>query len=256
MNAKPSRSALLILLPLTGILMFILLGCAPCCCWFPGGGNNGHNTGGNATVSGTAIINMNNVKQPVPEVKVIMGVSNTNTSKYETITDKDGHFVLNNIEPGTYFIRISGGDLGWTDTINVAKGATMDLGDVALHPTLPPPPNVTTDKYPATPEDVIKAYYQAINNGDYTKALSYLSGQMGGEDENAIRAIYEPYVKNIQLVSITHQTNMDYNGRSVYDVKFDVQYIQHYPAGSGNLPEVHAMMQVNGLWKIVEIGTG
>lgn len=260
MVAKSSRSSLLLLLPLIIILFILLLGCAPCCCCWPGsyrdlkGLDNGNGSG--ATVTGTALLDMNGSETPVPEVKVTLSKHSSTTADYETTTDAEGYFRISGITAGTYFIRIAGGDLGWSDTINVKKNATMDLGDILLHPTLPPPGNITTDKYPATPEDVIKAYYKAINNGDYTKAMSFISGQLSNTDANTMQAQYEPYVKNIEVVSIDRTADMDYNGRQVYFVTFTAEYIQHYPAGSGNLPQVHAMQKIGGKWMIVDIGTG
>lgn len=253
MHREPSRPPLLIILSLIVMLAVLVLGCAPCCSWW--GSGFGLNGGGGATVSGTAYITIGGQQTPVPKVAVTLGVSASTTAKYSTTTNSDGYFELKNVVPGTYFIRIAGGDLGWTDSITVKKDASLNLGNIQLHPTLPPP-NTDTKQYPATPEDVIRAYYKAINEGDYNKALSFIAGQLSAVTLDTLQAQYEPYVKNIKVVSIERRASMDYNGRSIYFVTFTAEYIKHYEAGSEDLQRTHSLQQIDGKWMIVDIGTG
>jgi hypothetical protein len=236
-------------------LVFLLLGCAPCCGWWGNGLNNNGKNG--ASVSGTAYITMNGQKSPVPSIDVTLSTSETKTAKYSTTTDSGGYFKLENVAPGTYFIRIAGGDLGWSDTITVKKDTALNLGDIQLHPTLPPPPpNTSTGNYPATPEDVIRAYYKAINQQDYSKALSYTAGNLAKMELDGIRGQYEPYVKNIEVVSIKRLEKADIGNEQMYQVTFQADYIKHYPAGSGNLQEFHTLLETAEGWKITGTGTG
>lgn len=46
---------------------------------------------------------------------------------------------MNGLSGGSYKVTISGGDLGWSDTVTVQRSKTLDLGDIALHPELPFP---------------------------------------------------------------------------------------------------------------------
>jgi hypothetical protein len=236
------------------ILLVLLLGCAPCCvCPFLGGtGGDGNNTT-TGSVTGTCYIMNNSGKTAVPGLAVTVGNNRTET-------DNNGNFRVSGLAPGTYDIGAAGGDLGYSGRVTVVAGQTTNLGDLQLHGTLPPPPKTGgttgTTAYPTTAEGVITAYYAAINAKDYAAALSFLAEQMGGQNMNSIKASYEPYVKNIQIAKIQRTPSMDFNSRSIYVVTFTVDYIQHYPAGNGNLPTVHSMKFINGQWKIVEIGTG
>jgi hypothetical protein len=231
---------------LGALLVFgLLLGCAPCCLF--GGGNS--TTG---SVTGTFFISANGVKQPVSQLAVTVGAS-------KTTTDSNGYFNITGLAPGTYTISAAGGDLGYSGKVTVVAGQTTSLGELSLHPTLPPPNTAGTTgttNYPDTAEAVIRAYYAAVNTPDYSDALRYLAEQLGAQTTEEIRTTYEPYVKNIKIVKIERKAAMDYNGRSIYIVTFTADYLKHYPAGNGNLPTVHALKQINGQWKIVDIGTG
>ena len=246
----PFRRNLFLLLSV-GVLLAFTIGCAPCCCPFFGGGGNGD--GSTGSVTGTCFIMNNGERSPVPGIAVTVG-------PVRTETDSQGYFIVSGLAPGAYNIGVAGGDLGYSGRVTVAAGQTTNLGYLQLHGTLPPPPkkNGTTGSsaYPTTAEGVITAYYAAINAKDYATALSYLAEQMGGKSMNSIKASYEPYVKNIQITKIQRTPSMDVNSRSIYVVTFAADYVQHYPAGNGNLPTVHSMRFINGQWKIVEIGTG
>jgi hypothetical protein len=252
MSAKPYHPPYIYLIPIAILLLSLLLGCAPCCGWW---GNGFDLNGGGASVSGTAYITMNGQQNPVPNIDVTLGVSENTTAKYSTTTNSSGYFILKNVAPGTYFIRIAGGDLGWTDTITVKKDTALDLGNIQLHPTLPPP-NTNTEKYPATPEDVIRAYYKAINEQDYSKATSYTTGNLAKMELDAIRGQYEPYVKNIEVLSIKRWEKYDIGKEQMYEVTFKADYIKHYAAGSGNLQEFHTLLKTDTGWKITGMGTG
>lgn len=239
----------LITLALLSLLAFFMFGCAPCCC--PWGGFDLNDlrdlnelTGTGGTVRGTAYIK-STTTDPVPNVTVEIG---THTAQ----TDADGGFEIKDISPGKYTIRIYGGDLGYTGSVTVKKGEVTDLGSVYLHPTLPPP----NTEYPTDAEGVITAYYEAINAKDYSKALTYLTGQMGGSTEDSLRSSYEPYIKSVSVAKIDRRSEMDYGGREIYVVTFTAEYIKQYPAGNGYLPTVHSMILENDQWKITEIGTG
>ncbi len=253
MSAKPYRPHNLCFILIAVPSLFLMLGCAPCCGWW--GNGLDLNGGSGATVSGTAYITMNGQKSPVPNIDVTLSTNENTTSKYSTTTNSSGYFKLKNVAPGTYFIRIAGGDLGWTDTITVKKDTALDLGDIQLHPTLPPP-NADTGKYPATPEDVLRAYYKAINARDYNPALSFWSLAKSPLQADTLKAQFEPYVKNIEVVSIERRTAWDHDGESVYFITFSAEYIKHYEAGSEDLQRMHALKQINGKWMIVDVGTG
>jgi hypothetical protein len=228
-------------------ILAFLLGCAPCCSLGDLFRDKNDTT---CTVKGTAYINASGVKTPVPNVDVQIG---SRTGK----TDSNGSFEITGLNPGTYTVRVFGGDLGYTEKIHLTTGETLDLGDVMMHPTLPPPD--TSDEsgtYPDTAEGVIQAYYKAINNKDYDTALKYLAGQMSGMTVDGMQKSYGDYISSVSVSSITREEKMDYDGRTIYSVVFSAEYIKHYPAGSTNLPTVHAMKQIDGQWKIVEIGTG
>lgn len=229
------------------VTLTILLGCAPCCSWGDLFRDKNNIT---CTVKGTAYINASGVKTPVPDVDVEIG---SRTGK----TDSNGSFEITGLKSGTHTIRVFGGDLGWTDTIYLTTGETLDLGDVMMHPTLPPP-NTSDESgtYPTTAEDVIRAYYKAINAQDYETALKYLAGQMSGKTAADLEKSYGDYISSVSISSIKREEKIDYDGRSIYSVVFSAEYIQHYPAGNGNLPTVHSLKQIDGQWKIVEIGTG
>lgn len=237
----------MITVALMSLLTFLMFGCAPCCPWSNFDWNSLKDlknlSGG--TVKGTAYIKTDTV-EPVPGVPVEIGT-------YKTTTDDNGEFEIKNIPAGTYKVRIYGGDLGYTGTVKVTSGQTTNLGSVYLHPTLPPPDETG---YPSSAEGVIRAYYEAINDKDYEQALTYLTGKMGDLTADGLRASYEPYIKSVTVTSIDRTPEMDYQGRSMYSVTFSAEYIKQYPAGNGNLPTVHSMIEIDGFWKIYEIGTG
>ena len=244
LNASPIWAVLLF-----AVIGMFMLACSPCWSWWPGLTGGGNTTG---TVTWTFYITANGVQKNMANMSVKMG-------QYSTTTDSNGHFRLTGVTPGTHSITVSGGDLGWNKTVNVRAGSQLDLGRIELHGTLPPPgtTNTTTGTtYPATPEDVIRAYYAAINEGDYSKAKSYTTGNMANIGLDALRASFEPYVKNIQVVSVTHEEKFDMKTERTYYVKFQADYIKHYPAGSGNLQEYHALIETSAGWKITGTGTG
>lgn len=146
MSAKTNRSLFLILT--ATILLFLLLGCAPYASWWGNVLNRISRSG--ASVSGTAFITNNGKKSPVPNVDVSMSASEITIAKYSTTTDSNGHFEFKNVTPGTYYMRIAGGDLGWNDTITVNKNASLNLGEIPLRPTLPPPPGNNAPTLPGT----------------------------------------------------------------------------------------------------------
>lgn len=228
-------------------ILTVLLGCAPCC---PIGDLFRDKNDTDCTVKGTAYINASGVKTPVPNVDVQIG---SRTGK----TDSNGSFEITGLKAGTYTIRVYGGDLGYTETINLTTGETLDLGNVMMHPTLPPP-DTSDDSgtYPDTAEGVIQAYYKAINSKDYEVALKYLAGQMSGKTVANLETSYGAYISSVSVSSITREEKMDYDSRTIYSVVFSAEYIKHYPAGNGNLPTVHSLKQIDGQWKIIEIGTG
>jgi hypothetical protein len=229
-------------------LILVLLGCAPCCFWQDWGNNNNNDNPTTGAVKGSAYITTNEGKEPVGLLSVEVGDKSITS-------DKDGTFEVTGLKPGTYDIHVFGGDLGYTGKVTVTAGNTTDLGELALHGTLPPP---DTDKtsYPATPEDVIRAYYKAVNEQDYAEALTYSAADNPQYNADSIKGQFEPYVKNIQVVEIERRANMDIDGKTVYFVTFTADYIKHYEAGSGDLQRTHYMLQVDGKWKIADIATG
>jgi hypothetical protein len=206
-----------------------------------------------ATVRGTCYILQDGEKTPVPNQKVVIG-------SRETTADGNGYFEINGLPAGVHTIRISGGDLGWSDTLTLKGGENRNLGDVFLHPTLPPPDTTTdktgSDEYPDSPEGVIWAYYRAIDAQDYSLAMKYLAEQMSGGSLDGMYAGYGQYIKSVSVADIERRASMDYDGRSIYWVTFTAEYIKHYPAGNGDLPRSHALKKIDGVWKIVDIGTG
>lgn len=244
MSAKSYRPSNLYFVLIAVLLLFLMLGCAPCFSWY--NGNNNNTTTG--SVKGSCYIITNEGKQPVGNLTVTVG-SKTITS------NKDSSFEITGLNPGTYDVRVFGGDLGYSGKATIKAGETTDLGELQLHGTLPPP-NTDTEKYPTTPEGVIRAYYKAINEQDYSKALSYTTGNLAKMELDAIRGQYEPYVKNIQVVLIKRWENADIGNEQMYEVTFQADYIKHYAAGSGNLQEFHTLLKTDNGWKITGMGTG
>lgn len=196
------------------------------------------------SVSGT--VYAGKPKQPVPGAIVVI-------ADKSTTTDSQGKFKMTNVVATSQTVTVTSGDLKWTGTVTVVKDGEVNLPEILLEATLLPPG--ATDAYPATAEDVIRAYYKAIDDRDYEKAATFRGGQMP-TDITSVEKSYADYIKSVSVAAITRQEKMDYNGRSIYSVTFTTEYIQHYPAGNGDLPTVHAMQQIDGKWKIVEIGTG
>jgi type V secretory pathway adhesin AidA len=94
------------------------------------------NLGGTGSVKGTCYITTNEGKEPVGSLSVTVGD--------KTVTSNtDGTFLVTGLKPGTYDIRVSGGDLGYTGKVTVTAGATAEMGELQLHGTLPPPPSDT-----------------------------------------------------------------------------------------------------------------
>ncbi len=226
------------------IITMALISLPGCCCPFYNQYRDLKKLVPMGTVTGT--VYAGNPKQPVPNATVII-------ADQQTTTDSQGKFKLTVVATTQTITVTSGNDLKWTGTVTVVKDGDVNLPEIILQ-------NVTssggtTETYPAAPEDVIRAYYKAVNGKDYNQAATYLSGQMP-VDPVKIEASYAPYIKSVEIASIARKANMDYNGRTIYDVTFTAEYIKHYEAGSTNLPTVHAMQQVDGKWKIVDIGTG
>jgi hypothetical protein len=234
-------------LPLLALSIIIALGLSAlpgCCCPFFQSYNNLKKLVPVGTVSGTVFAG--DPKQPVSGAVVVI-------ADQSTTTDAQGKFKLENVVATNQTITVTSGDLKWTGTVSVTKDGDVNLPEILLSAISPPPD--TTGTYPATAEDVIRAYYQAVNKKDYVAATTYLAGQMP-VTVDTVKAQYDGYIKNVSVAAIERKASMDYNGRSIYEVTFNAEYIKHYPAGSGDLPTVHAMQQISGQWKIVDIGTG
>lgn len=119
------------------VLFIVLAGCAPCC-WFvpPGFPDNLDLTTG--SVKGSAYVVTNEGKEPIGKLSVTIG-GKTVTSDY------DGTFEVTGLKPGTYDIRVSGGDLGYAGKVTVTAGSTTDMGELPLQGTLPPPSGGSQD---------------------------------------------------------------------------------------------------------------
>ncbi len=196
------------------------------------------------SVSGTVFAG--EPKEAVPGARVTI-------ADQTTTTDSQGKFKLTKVVATNQTITVTSGDLKWTGTVNVIKDGDVNLPEIILQSTLPPPDE--TEAYPATPDDVIRAYYKAVNDRDYGKAATFRAGQMPA-DAASVEKSYADYIKSVAVAAIERKPSMDFDGRSVYIVTFTTEYLKHYPAGNGDLPTVHSMQQVDGKWKIVEIGTG
>jgi hypothetical protein len=232
------------LLALVIIITIGLTALPGCCCPFFNTYRNLEKLVPVGTVSGT--VYAGDPKQPVSGAIVVI-------ADQSTTTDSQGKFKLTKVVATNQTITVTSGDLKWTGTVTVTKDGDVNLPEIILSATLPPPN--TTEAYPATAEDVIRAYYAAVNDKDYAKAGTFRGGQMP-TDADSIAKSYTDYIKSVSISAITREEKMDYNGRSIYSVTFTTEYLKHYPAGNGNLPTVHSMQQVDGKWKIVEIGTG
>jgi len=129
----------------------------------------------------------------------------------------------------------------------------------------------TEAPYPGTPEDVIRAYYAAINDHRWEEAWSYITEkqQTGysitnpGPPEMAawtgIERFEHSYGDYVRTVSVTNVSSMPgtYPDLNAYLVSFDADYIKPYEGGSHHLPGVHILVQDStGKWHINEIGTG
>jgi hypothetical protein len=238
------RFRLLSLLTLVIIIAIGLTALPGCCCPFYNNYRDLEKLVPVGTVSGT--VYAGDPKQPVSGARVVI-------ADQSTTTDSQGKFKLSNVVATNQTITVTSGDLKWTGTVTVTKDGDVNLPEIILSATLPPPD--TTEAYPATAEDVIRAYYKAINDKDYTKAGTYLGGQMSSVATSLDKS-YADYIKSVSVTAIERKASMDTNGRSVYIVTFNAEYIKHYPAGNGDLETVHRMQQIDGKWKIVEIGTG
>lgn len=128
----------------------------------------------------------------------------------------------------------------------------------------------TETPYPATPEDMIRAYYAAINDHRWEEAWNYLTAKQQatysvpnpGPPEMAawtgierFQHAYEDYVRTVSVTAVNFVPT--YPEPNTYDVKFNADYIKPYPAGTHKLPPVHWLKQdESGKWKIDTIGTG
>ena len=149
---------------------------------------------------------------------------------------------LTGVTPGTATITITSDDYQYTGNITVGAGTT----------TLPPITVQST--YPTSAEDVIRAFYKAINDHDYEKAATYATGHLTAD---FIRMQFEPYIKSVTVTEIIRHPEWDYGGPPMYEVHFNAEYIKHYEAGSGNLLTVHQLKQDEaGHWKVAGIATG
>lgn len=196
------------------------------------------------TVSGTVFAG--DPKQPVPGAIVTI-------ADQSTTTDDSGKFKLMKVVATNQTVTVTSGDLKWTGTITVTKDGDLNLPEIILSATLPPPN--TTETYPATAEDVIRAYYKSVNDKNYAKVGTFRGGQMAA-DAVSVEKSYAGYISSVSVAGIERKASMDTNGRSVYFVTFTAEYIKHYPVGTGDLETVHRIQQIDGKWKIVETGTG
>jgi hypothetical protein len=123
---------------LTVICIVLLMSFAlACCCpiaipW--GGGNTGNDTTtpGTATIKGTVVMTTNEGTKPVGNMNITIG-------DRATTTNDSGFFEITGLAAGTYDVQVTGGDLGWHDTVAVSAGETRDLGNMQLGATLPLP---------------------------------------------------------------------------------------------------------------------
>jgi hypothetical protein len=111
---------------------------------------------------------------------------------------------------------------------------------------------VKPSSYPATGEAVIRAYYQAINDGDYAAARTYLSSQMTATAAQ-MKQSYSPYIKSVAITRLTRQPQVESNGEQVFDVTFKAVYYRRFPVGNGALPTVHVLQKIGDKWKIIDI---
>lgn len=137
MSAKSNRHNLFIIL-IAMLLLFLLLGCAPCCWFVPPSDFLDNLNWTTGSVKGSCYIVSNEGKQSVGKLSVTIG-DKTVTS------DADGTFLVTGLEPGTYDVRVAGGDLGYTGKVTVRAGETTDLGELQLYGTLPPPTQSAPD---------------------------------------------------------------------------------------------------------------
>ena len=102
------------------------------------------------------------------------------------------------------------------------------------------------------PEEVIKAYYKAINAQDYKKAAKYRAGLSGKK----LAKIYEPYIKNVSVTKLKKAPDKE-KTKVCYNVQLKASYIKHYTAGSGDLPTFHCLKKdKKGNWRISNITAG
>lgn len=237
------RHRFLSILALTIIIAVGLTALPGCCCPFYNTYRDLEKLVPVGTVSGT--VYAGDPKQPVSGAIVVI-------ADQSTTTDSQGKFKLTKIVATNQTVTVTSGDLKWTGTVTVTKDGDVSLPEIILSAITT---TETTEAYPATAEDVIRAYYKAINDKDYTKAGTYLAGQMSGVATSLDKS-YADYIKSVSVTAIERKASMDTNGRSVYIVTFNAEYFKHYPAGTGDLETVHRLQQIDGKWKIVEIGTG
>ena len=102
------------------------------------------------------------------------------------------------------------------------------------------------------PEDVIKAYYKAINAQDYKKAARYRSGL----SVKKLKKIYEPNIKNVSVTKIKKMPEIQ-KDKLCYNVLLKASWIKHYTSGSGDLTTFHCLKKdKKGNWRISNIATG
>jgi hypothetical protein len=114
--------------------------------------------------------------------------------------------------------------------------------------------STTTEKGPSSedPEDVIKAFYKAVNAQDYKEADRYRIGLSAKK----LKKIYQPYIKSVAVTKIKKMPEIQ-KGKLCYNVIFKATFLKPYPAGGGTLPTFHCLKKdKKGNWRISNISTG
>lgn len=125
-----SRRHFLITMIVLGLLGAFALACC-CPVAIPPINNTGTNTTtetDTATVKGTVVQVTNGVTQPVPNMNITLG-------EYATTTNDDGYFEIKVMKAGTYQLEVTGGDVGYHQTVTISAGETQDLGNIQLAAT-------------------------------------------------------------------------------------------------------------------------
>jgi hypothetical protein len=110
-------------------------------------------------------------------------------------------------------------------------------------------------------EQIIYDYFAAINAKGYQDAYQMLTAKWKSIYANYEQfvASYREYISSVTIRSIKKLPEFSSPGKGMFQVELEANYIKHYPAGSGNIPEFYVLVPDTnnpGQWLIDSAGAG